>query len=99
MGLLNTSLLNTTNNDFTHYKQPSPFHRSLSNAVAPVNVHDESWRQLFELEYDLYPATADYQYWSTKSFDDAFIECQSEQGLADIFDEYLDGFYLGGDCC
>jgi hypothetical protein len=91
-------LLNTTNNDFTHHKQSSPFQRSLSNAVAPVNVHDESWRQLFDFEYELCPATTDYQYWSTKSFGDTYIECQSEQGLADIFDEYLDGFYMGGDC-
>jgi PAS domain-containing protein len=96
---LDMGLLCTNNNDFNQHKHPSPFHRSLSNVVAPVNIVDESWRQLFEPEYDLFPATTDYQYWSTKFFDDTFTECQSEQELAKIFDEYIDGYYMGGDCC
>jgi PAS domain-containing protein len=97
MGLLMSDATNSSG--YTHQQQHSPSHRSLSNVVAPVNVHDQSWRELFDPEYDQYSATTDFQYWSTKSFDDVFIECQSEQGLANIFDEYLDGYYMGGDCC
>jgi PAS domain-containing protein len=89
---------NTNSNDATYHQQHSPVHRSLSNVVAPVNVHDESWRRLFDLEYTQYSATTDLECWS-KSFDDVFTEYQSGPGLENIFDDYLDGYYMGGDCC
>jgi hypothetical protein len=95
MGLLKFD--NTHSNDSIHHQQHSLFSRSLSNAVAPVNVNDQSWRELFDLDYDQYPATRDYEYWSTKSFDNIFTECQSGQGLTNIFDDFFDGYYMGGD--
>ena len=86
---------NAHSNEFN--QQYSPFNRSLSNAVAPVNVDDRAWEQLFDFNYTRYSPIADFQFCSTKSIDNAFIECQSEQGLANIFDEYLNGYYMGDD--
>ena len=78
---------------FAYVPQHSPVHRTLSNVVAPVNFDDEPWRQLLELDFSQYPTTTDLQYSSRKSFDDPFIEYQSEQELSgmfnDCFDEYL----------
>jgi hypothetical protein len=88
MGLL----ISTNTYDFTHVQQYSPFHRSLSNVVAPVNVHDESWRQLFDLDYNQYSITTDRPYCPTKLFDDAFIEYQSGLELGDIFNDCLDEY-------
>jgi hypothetical protein len=83
---------NINSNDFIHQQQYSPFHRSLSNVVAPVNFNDESWQQLFDFECSQYETTTGFQYCPTKSIGDTFIECQSEPGLASIFDDYLDGY-------
>jgi hypothetical protein len=82
----------TTSNDFI--QQYSPFSRSLSNFVAPVSFDDEFWEQLFGYDNSQYssPTTAtDLEYLSTKFFDHAFNECQSEEGLASFIDEYLSG--------
>jgi PAS domain-containing protein len=96
MGLLMFD--NTFTNEVTHQQQHSPFNRSLSNVVAPINVDDQSWQQLFDFDYDQYPTTTDLQYWPTKSFEDAFVECQSEQGLRNVFDDYFDEYFMNGGC-
>jgi hypothetical protein len=91
---------NANSNDSAHQQQYSPFHRSLSNFVAPIGILDEPWEQLFEFGYTGYPpSTTGLQYWPTESVDDAVIEPKFEPELADIFDEYIPGYYTGGDCC
>jgi hypothetical protein len=92
MGLLMFENINS--NDFIYKQQYSPFHRSLSNVVAPIDINGASWRQLFDdFEFNQYSIGTDFQSWSTKSIEDTFSACQSEQGLASIFDDYeLDGY-------
>jgi hypothetical protein len=96
MGLL---VFENANNDFIHHQQYSPFQRSLSNVVAPVNVHDESWRQLFDLAYEPYSPATDFEFGASKFFHDVFVECQSGNGLANLFDDYFDEYLMGGDNC
>jgi PAS domain-containing protein len=96
MGLL---VFENANNDFIHHQQYSPFQRSLSNVVAPVNVHDESWRQLFDLAYNPYSPATDFEFGASKFFHDVFVECQSGNGLANLFDDYFDEYLMGGDNC
>jgi hypothetical protein len=87
MGLLMFENINS--NDFIHQQQYSPFHRSLSNVVAPVDINGESWQHLFdEFEFNQYSTGTDFQYWSTKPTDNTFLDCHSEQGLASIFNDY-----------
>jgi hypothetical protein len=88
---------NASSDESNHHQQHSPFNRTLSTFVAPINVNDESWQQLFDFDYAQPSATTDLQLWPTKFFDDAFVECQSEQGLANIFDDYFDEYYNGSD--
>lgn len=92
MGLLRFE--NSTNNDIINNQQFSPYHRSLSNFVAPIDFNDESWPELFELEYDQFSTTIDSQYGSTEPF----VKHQSEQELADFFDQYLNGYYMDNNC-
>ncbi|CAF1461839.1 unnamed protein product [Adineta steineri] len=73
----------SNSNDFFHQQHPSPFTRSLSNAVAPFIFDNES-SQLFQYEYDQYSADTNMQYWTTKTVDDTYMKCQLEQELASI---------------
>ena len=55
----------TAQYDTLHYQQYSPFHDILSNAVAPINVDDGSWNELFDTAHSEYSIT-DSQYWPDK---------------------------------
>lgn len=92
MGLLRFE--NSTSNDIINTEQFSPYHRSLSNFVAPIDFNDESLPELFELEYDQFSTIIDSQYGSTESF----VKYQSEQELADFFDQYLNECYMDNNC-
>jgi len=93
MGLFKSG--NTNNDYFIRHQPYSPVHRSLSNAVAPVDVQDGSWRQLFDLDYSEHLPTTDLSTWPTKFLDDDFIECLSGEGLEDLLNEY----WMENDCC
>jgi PAS domain-containing protein len=91
MGLLMSD--NTTTIDFINFQQCSPFHRSLSNVVAPVNIDDESWQQLLNFDFNQYSNTTDFSYCPTKSFDaPPFIEYQPGLELDDIFNDCFDEY-------
>lgn len=85
MGLL----LNSHN---IHIRQQfSPITRSLSN-VAPIDVGHQSWEHLFNLDYNQYPIHDDLSYWSTKSFDEAFNQCQAGHDLEDLYNDFFDDY-------
>ena len=83
--------------DFTCYQPYSSVHRSLSNAVAPVDVTDESWLDSFNFDFDCnqYLLTTDLSTSPTKSFDDDFITSLLGDGLEDLLNE----FPTGNACC
>ncbi|CAF0882523.1 unnamed protein product [Adineta steineri] len=88
---------NFLDSDFTHQQQCSPINRTLSNDVAPVSILDESWQQLFGIDYNQHTssslsATADFQCWPTKSCDEIFNSDQIDVELNDIFNDYLYGY-------
>jgi hypothetical protein len=91
MGLLVSD--NTTTIDFINSQQCSPFHRSLSNVVAPVNFDDESWKQLLNFDFNQYSNTTNFSYCPTKSFDaPPFVEYQPGLELDDIFNDCFDEY-------
>lgn len=91
-------LSNDSYNDVLQRQQYSPFHRSLSNVVEPVNIADQYWEQLFGFDSAECPAATDFQCWSSSS-DDSFLTCQSERELESIFDEYLEAYSTNGNYC
>ncbi|CAF0859783.1 unnamed protein product [Rotaria sordida] len=90
MGLLMFN--NDRTNDLSHQHQYSSVSRQLSNVVAPVNINDEFWEQLFNVNHNQYPTSANLQYSPTDTFNNTFIPCQFDLELASYIEEYLDGY-------
>ncbi|CAF0771376.1 unnamed protein product [Rotaria sp. Silwood1] len=91
MGLLTDD--NGKTNDFSYQHQYSPFSRQLSNFVAPVNVNDEFWEQLFNVDCNPpYPTSPNFEYGPTDSFNNTFTPCQIDLELASYIEDYLNGY-------
>ena len=91
----------TNNDDYIGGQQCVPFRQSFSDIVAPPDINDGYWSQRFDRVLDRCPATAttpitttDLQYPLDCSVDDDFISCESQEQLANIFDEYLNGYNM-----
>ncbi|CAF1292210.1 unnamed protein product [Adineta ricciae] len=70
----------TAQYDTLHRQQYSPFNDILSNAVAPINVDDESGNELFYTAYGEFSST-DSQYWPGKYIDSI---CNDDSSADDL---------------
>ena len=85
---------NVSSSDF--FQQYSPFNRSLSNVVAPVKLLDQSWPDFFDINNEQqFPVESGFQFDTIDFFD----QCPTGQGLASLFDDYLDFFTMGNAFC
>ena len=65
-------------------QQHSPLSRLLSDLVAPIDVNDQPWADLFDFTYQP-------QYPIADSFDFA---CSNDQAIDHCFDMYPDPFFM-----
>lgn len=94
MGLFAFNNTNVRESTQQQQQQYSPPIGSLSNDVAPIDINDEPWRTLFDLDYDKYPSVSDINFISTDCFEFASDVCQTPGQIANIFDEYLDSYTI-----